>query len=130
MSAPEVVNGAQMLCTMGAAPSAMVVLPLAKTMMVNQPAASIMDNKPMVNIPPFGMCMSMANPAVASATAAAMGVLTPQPCTPNVPGPWAPGSPTVMIGGNPALNATSKATCAFGGMISVLLPGQFTVLVP
>ncbi len=125
-----VVNGAQLLCTMGAAPSAMVVLPVARSMGVTQPAASIMDNKPMLNIPPFGMCMSLSNPTVASATSAALGVLTPMPCTPNVVAPWAPGSPTVMVGGNPALNNTSKAMCMFGGAISVVVPGQFTVMVP
>ena len=125
-----VVNGAQLMCAMGAAPSALVVLPTAQTMGVSNPAACIQDNKPMVNIPPFGMCMSMANPQVAAATAAALGVLTPMPCLPNIPGPWLPGSPTVLIGGQPALNNSSKAICAFGGSISVLMPGQFTVNVP
>jgi uncharacterized Zn-binding protein involved in type VI secretion len=130
VSGQLVVNGAQLLCAMGAAPSALVVLPTAATMANNMPAACIQDNKPMVNIPPFGMCMSLANPSVASATSAALGVLTPMPCTPNVAAPWAPGSPTVMIGGQPALNNMSKATCVFGGMISVMVPGQFTVNVP
>lgn len=125
-----VVNGAQMLCTMGAAPSGLVVLPVAQAMANGAPAACIQDYKPMVNIPPFGMCMSLANPQVASATSAAMGVLTPMPCMPNIPAPWVPGSPTVMVGGQPALNATSKAMCAFAGTISLLVPGQFTVTVP
>jgi hypothetical protein len=123
-------SGAMMMCTFGAAPSTLNVLPVGMVNAGGPAAATIMDNKPMVNIAPFGMCMSMANPQVAAATAAAMGVLTPMPCIPNVPAPWVPGVPTVMIGGKPALNNSSKAICAFGGSISISVPGQFTVMVP
>jgi uncharacterized Zn-binding protein involved in type VI secretion len=84
-----------------------------------------MDCIPMTNIPTFGMCTSLANPTVASATAAALGVLTPMPCVP-VTTPWVPGSPTCMIGGQPALNNTSKCTCSFGGIIQIGFPGQVT----
>jgi Domain of unknown function (DUF4280) len=94
------------------------------------PAANIMDNKPMVNIPPFGMCTSPSNPMVAAATAAAMGVLTPMPCVPAIAAPWVPGSPTVMVGTAPALNNSSKCMCNWGGVIQILAPGQFTVMVP
>jgi hypothetical protein len=125
-----VTGGAMMMCTMGAAPATMNVLPVGMVNAGPQAAATAMDNAPMLNIPPFGVCMSMSNPQVASATAAALGVLTPMPCMPNVPGPWAPGSPTVQIGGKPALNDASMATCAFGGSISITVPGQFTVQVP
>ena len=48
-----------------------------------------MDNQPIANIAPFGVCISLANPAVAAATAAAMGVLVPLPCMPVTPAPWA-----------------------------------------
>jgi hypothetical protein len=68
--------GASMMCSFGAAPSTLVVLPTNKVL-ATTPAANIMDNKPIVNIPPFGVCMSLANPTVAAATAAALGVLTP-----------------------------------------------------
>ena len=71
--------GAMLQCSFGAAPSSLVVLPTNK-ILATTPAANIMDNKPMLNIMPFGVCMSMANPMVAAATAAAMGVLTPMPC--------------------------------------------------
>ena len=77
----QVCAGAMMMCSFGVAPSSLVVLPVNRTM-TGAPAANIMDNKPMVNIPPFGMCSSPANPMVAAATAAALGVLTPMPCIP------------------------------------------------
>ncbi|NEZ55300.1 DUF4280 domain-containing protein, partial [Adonisia turfae] len=93
-------------------------------------AATIMDYAPIVNIPPFGMCTSLANPTVASATAAALGVLTPMPCLPVIPAPWVPGSPTVNINNFPALNNSSKCMCTWGGVITIMNPGQFTVQVP
>ena len=124
-----VCGGANIQCTFGAAPSVLNVLPQAKVMNV-MAAATIMDNKPIVNITPFGMCTSMSNPMVAAATAAALGVLTPMPCIPVTTAPWAPGSPTVMIGDNPALNNSSKLMCAYGGVISVNVPGQTTINVP
>jgi len=120
-----VVSGAMMMCSFGAAPSALSVLPANKTM-CGAPAANIMDKNPMVNIAPFGMCMSMANPTVVSATAAALGVLTPMPCIPATTAPWVPGSPTVMIANMPALNSTCKCMCMWGGVISITFAGQAT----
>ena len=105
--AQQVVMNAMLKCSMGMAPSSLIVLPLNKVMCGNQPAANIMDHVPIVNIAPFGMCQSPANPVVAAATAAALGVLTPMPCVPATSAPWAPGAPTVMIGNQPALDSTS-----------------------
>jgi len=126
----QVCNGAMLQCSFGAAPSSMVVLPANQVMACNQPAANIMDNKPMLNIMPFGICSSLANPQVAAATAAALGVLTPQPCIPNTVAPWAPGAPTVLIANMPALNDSSKLMCMWAGVIQVVNPGQFTVQIP
>lgn len=126
--AVQVVSGAMLLCTFGAAPSTLNVLPKSRVQAAGPPAANIADSIPNMNIPPFGMCMSMANPQVASATAAALGVLTPMPCVPATVGPWKPGSPTVLVGGQPALTNSSTANCAYGGMISITVPGQFTVM--
>jgi hypothetical protein len=126
----QVVMGATMMCSFGMAPSNLVVLPINRTMVGNQPAANIMDHVPMVNILPFGMCMSPANPMVAAATAAALGVLTPMPCIPVTPAPWAPGSPTVLIGNQPALNNTSQCMCNWGGVITITVPGQVTTEIP
>lgn len=94
------------------------------------PLATIFDNVPMKNILPFGMCSSMANPAVAAATAAALGVLTPMPCIPAITAMWAPGSPGVLIGGKPALNNTSKLICTFGGVIGIQSPVINNIQVP
>ncbi len=121
--------GASLMCPFGMAPSVLSVLPVNRTM-TKTPLANIMDNKPFVNILPFGMCSSLANPTVASATAAALGVLTPMPCVPVTTAPWAPGSPTVLIGGQPALNNTSKLICAWGGVIQITNPGTMNIMVP
>jgi hypothetical protein len=125
----QVAMGANLQCSFGAAPSALVVLP-ANRVMTGAPAANIMDGKPMVNILPFGVCNCPANPMVAAATAAALGVLTPMPCIPVTAAPWAPGAPTVLVGGMPALQNSSKLMCNWGGVIQVLAPGQTTVMVP
>jgi hypothetical protein len=126
----QVCMGAQLQCSFGAAPSNLVVLPLNRVMTSNMPAANIMDNKPMVNILPFGTCMSLANPTVAAATSAAMGVLTPMPCIPMTTAPWAPGVPTVLIGNQPAVDNMCKLMCNWGGVIQVVNPGQTTHQIP
>ncbi len=125
-----VTQGAVCMCSFGAAPSQLGVLPESKVFGCSKPCATIMDNKPMTNIMPFGMCTSLANPQVAAATAAALGVLTPQPCMPNTAAPWVPGCPTVLVGGKPALNNSSKLMCLWGGVISVSFPGQATIQIP
>src|SRR5215510_12101820 len=111
----QVVNGARLTCVFGSAPSSLVVLALNRTQDEEQYSATVHDHVPMVNIMPFGLCMSPSNPQVAAATAAAMGVLTPQPCVPATASPWTPGSPTVVIGGQPALTNLSKCMCTWGG---------------
>ena len=121
--------GAMLQCSFGMAPSSLVVLPQNRVL-TQTPAANIMDNKPFMNIMPFGMCTSLANPAVASATTAALGVLTPMPCVPVTTAPWIVGSPMVIPGNMPALNNSSKLMCNWGGVISILSPGQMNVMIP
>lgn len=125
----QVCMGAMMQCSFGLAPSSLVVLPVNRVM-TGTPAATIMDHVPIMNIPPFGMCNSLSNPMVAAATAAALGVLTPMPCVPVTPAPWAPGAPTMMIANFPALDASSKLMCAWGGVIQITAPGEFTFDIP
>jgi hypothetical protein len=126
----QVCMGASMQCSFGMAPSSLVVLPTNETFTNQVPDANIMDHVPMVNIMPFGMCMSLANPVVASATAAALGVLTPMPCIPNTPAPWVTGAPTVLLGNAPTLDNVSKLMCVWGGVIQFVDAGEETVMVP
>lgn len=126
----QVCMGAMMQCSFGMAPSSLVVLPKNETFTDQVPDANIMDHIPMVNIMPFGMCTSLANPTVAAATAAALGVLTPMPCVPNTPAPWVTGAPTVILGNFPALDNVSKLMCVWAGVIQFSTPGEMTVKVP
>jgi hypothetical protein len=126
----QVCMNAMMMCTFGMAPSSLVVLPINRVMTGQVPDANIMDHIPMVNIMPFGMCMSPSNPVVAAATAAALGVLTPMPCIPATTAPWVPGAPTVLLGNQPTLDNVSQLMCMWGGVITFTFPGEVTVEVP
>jgi hypothetical protein len=126
----QVCMGAMMQCTFGLAPSSLVVLPTNRVLTDEVPDANIMDHIPMVNIMPFGMCNSIANPEVAAATAAALGVLTPMPCIPATPAPWVPGAPTVLLGNFPTLDNVSQLMCIWGGVITFTDAGEETVMVP
>ncbi|HTN88148.1 MAG TPA: DUF4280 domain-containing protein [Sorangium sp.] len=118
--------GATLTCSMGMAPSALLVLPINRVLGAT-PIANVMDNKPFLNVLPFAMCRSLANPTVAAATAAALGVLTPMPCVPVTPAPWLAGTPKVLVGNMPALDMDSKLLCMWGGSISIVNPGQVVV---
>ena len=85
------------------------------------------DAAPMANITSFGMCSNPANPQVAAATAAALGVLTPQPCVPAIAGAWVGGK--VLIGGKPCLTLESTCMCSYGGKVTIVNPGQAKVIV-
>ena len=117
--AKEVCNGAELQCSFGTTPSIFVVLPINRVNTGYMPAANIMDYVPLENILPFGMCTTVSNPEVASATSAALGVLTPMPCIPATATPWVPGADTVILANAPALNDSSKCICTWGGVISV-----------
>ncbi|MFN8377738.1 MAG: DUF4280 domain-containing protein [Anaerolineae bacterium] len=127
MPAPLVVNGAMIMCPMGASPVSLIVIPKGQPVLAgSQPVATIQDMIPMTNILPFGICNSPANPAAVSAKA----VGATAPCTPAVAAPWTPGVPQLLIGGVPAVNATCTCICTLSGgvPITVTNPGQTTVI--
>jgi hypothetical protein len=123
-----VVQGAALQCSMGIAPSTLAVVRPGVDGDSNL-AANIQDMVPMTNISPFGMCQSPANPQVAAATAAALGVLTPQPCIPATSAPWTPGSQSVTVAGLPALSDSCQCICQWAGTITVTDAGQTTTTV-
>ncbi|BED92698.1 MAG: DUF4280 domain-containing protein [Candidatus Paraimprobicoccus trichonymphae] len=113
-------------------PNLLTILPTCKVMIHGNFAATIMDNKPMVNIKPFQMsCGSPANlsnvnatiTATIAATAAALGVPTPMhvytPCFPNFTAPWIPPKTCTFIAGNSAIDKTSIVICANGGVVKI-----------
>jgi hypothetical protein len=112
---------------MGQAPADLKITSQQLVLADGKPVGTISDSAGMANVGPFGMCMSLANPAVAAATAAALGVLTPQPCTPVPAGTWIPTQPKVLVKGQPVLCGDCKMMCAYAGTISMVMPGQFKV---
>ena len=112
-----VASGAVLACSFGVAPSVLCVPGPGSE-------ASVLAHVPLVNIAAFGMCESPANPVVATATAAALGVPTPAPCVPVTPAPWVPGDPRRLVDGAPALTMSSACICTWCGMIEVVAPGR------
>ena len=124
------VTGATMTCPFAAAP---VPVPLnvtsnSQVLIDGKPAGTIQDAGAMVNIPSFGMCTTLSNPQVAAATAAALGVLTPQPCVPQTQS-FIPTQAKVLVGGKPCLTGDCSVMCMYGGKISIMMPGQAKVMV-
>lgn len=117
-------------CSFGVAPTPLIVLPDRTVMAEGMLMGNITDMLPIVNIPTFGECISLANPEVLSATIAAEGVLTPMPCIPVTVDPWISEAFTVIATEGPALDQTSIVMCIWAGVIHVDEPGNFTVMVP
>jgi Domain of unknown function (DUF4280) len=110
---------ALLTCDKGSLPSPLGVIAVnPQIRAVQKLAAEVTDCKPNFNIRPFGMCSSMGNPAVKAATAENEGVLTPQPCTPNIITAWS-GASVVTLRKVPALHVGGSVSCTFGGSVEV-----------
>ena len=114
-----VCTGASLACSLGTTPSSFAAS--GAQVSATSPAGVVTDIGE-GNVPPFGMCMSPANPQVAAASAG-KPALVPQPCQP-VLSPWSPGSARVTIAGVSALDDASQCTCAWGGVVTVGSAGQ------
>lgn len=108
-------SNAMMSCSFGMAPACFQPNN-CPTVLSQGMVGTAMDATP-ANILPFGTCMSLLNPAVAAATSAALGVLTPQPCTPMPAGLWITPAMTILVKNAPVLTTDAKLMCAFGGII-------------
>ena len=125
-----VAAGAKCLCSFGTMPGDLTVTSQMGCQAEGKPIATISDCQPNINLTSFGMCISLANPAVATATAAALGVLTPQPCTFVPVGTWLTADSKIMVGGKPCLTNDASLVCGLGGgYVRVTEPGQTNVLV-
>ncbi len=118
--------GATLQCTFGTVMSKLMITDFVRPLVKGMPKATIMDFAPMVNIMSFGMCRSLTNPTVASATSAACGVLTPMPCIPVTATPWTPAGKE-LIKMIPALLDNAQCMCSWGGSISIKNAGEEAV---
>ncbi|MDP4180313.1 MAG: DUF4280 domain-containing protein [Bacillota bacterium] len=119
-----VVQGAKLKCSFGDNESNFQIPMDHKISINNKPQGNIMDFKPNMNILPFGMCSSLANPTVAAATAANYGRLQKMPCIPVTVTPWFNAKMNVLLENFPAMLDCSKTTCMWCGIISITDCGQ------
>lgn len=124
-----VVTGAQLMCPFGTAPATLTATSQTVCLGCSKPIVTVTDVAAGTNISTFGMCTSMANPQVAAATAAALGVLTPQPCTIVPIGTWRTKNSTILVGDKPVLTGDGCLVCSMGmGKISITSPGQTKII--
>jgi len=108
MAKAYVVDGARLKCSLGVAPSKLVVLPDRTVELTGKREANVMDCK-ITNIIPFGAC-KITSP--------------PKPCTPACVR-WLSGKQDNLIQGQPALLNSDKVICmAGGGIIEITDCGQ------
>ena len=118
-----VTSGATLRCSMGSATSTLIVPPGRGVVAGGNPVATVADRVALVNIQPFGLCASTANPGFFPRSRRS------PPCAPAFPAPWMPGSASVKTGGLPLVNSGCQCQCQYGGMVSVVASGQQTTTV-
>jgi hypothetical protein len=111
-------------CSFGNLPTPFVVTPERTVHAELMLMGNITDIVPFKNIEPFGLCSSPLNPAVEAAGGA------PMPCVPVTVTPWISGAITVLVQGAPAIDKPAILMCSWAGVIRIIEPGNFTVMVP
>lgn len=124
--ANPVVNTALCMCSFGVAPCPLTVTSQSQALACNMPIATISDT----TLPTFGMCSSLANPSVASATGGGSGRSDPHAPALYARGVWVPARPPSWWGGSPCSTIPAKLMCAFAGVISVNMTPAMTVNTP
>lgn len=118
-----VCTGATLRCTMGTSCPKLKATP-KNVSLTGKDQANIADYVSIKNIPSFGRCRSLGYPPTAAATAANYGKLTPMPCVPGTCPKWQAIDKDSLICGEPALLEPATLRCMYGGIISIVNPGQ------
>lgn len=111
-----------MRCSYGTLPAPLTIPPRGTSTSRTQALATVADSVPLVNVPPFGGCLSPTHPAA--------GGGVPPPCMPQPNGPWSGTGLGTRVSGAPALTADATLTCTHGGVITVSHAGQRAITMP
>ncbi len=112
------VSGALLKCSFGVAPSSFIAVPQGQPVLLEgRPCGTIMDNIPMLNIMPFGMCTAPTNPQVIAAQGA------PVPCMPVTTSPWIVGTTKAMVNNKFVITNASQLMCTWAGVINAVNAG-------
>ena len=102
-----VCSGATLECSAGSTLSQLQVVSGHNSKVCGNLIANIMDYQAMTNVQSFGYCK-----------------IIKSSCVPNLTAPWTKKKNDVKVGQQPALLEDSKLTCAIGGQIKIVNPGQ------
>lgn len=115
MSMTGVCHGAMLRCAFGSTLSTLLVSRHATGTEASQAFATVEDNHPLRNIQPFGNCFAAAHPLAHTGAA---------PCVPQTHSLWELRAPSVRYEQRVALRGDASLRCEYGGVITVLQPGQ------
>ncbi len=111
-----VCSGATLLCSCGTAPSVLQISPHGVSHSRLFVSATVSDCVPLVNIPPFGSCTAPCNPQPPVGPFRA--------CVPSFSSVWSAEAPSISIHRQAVLDDSATLSCAYGGTVRILNPGQ------